>query len=129
MLTFPSSTSTWTWRFTLQVCSFTLTHSFFYFQQVQQLIAASPDVLLEDVAFMGKFPLTESPPKNISLEVVVEPQQQNPKRKNDSEKLNHKTECSAENAVAKRTSFSSPKNGSHLANHTPHSLLFYYYLL
>ncbi|KAG4931515.1 hypothetical protein AAZX31_17G217800 [Glycine max] len=89
--------------------------------KVQQLIAASPDVLLEDVAFMGKFPLTESPPKNISLEVVVEPQQQNPKRKNDSEKLNHKTECSAENAVAKRTSFSSPKNGSHLANHTPFS--------
>ncbi|KAL2974232.1 hypothetical protein AAZX31_14G091800 [Glycine max] len=91
--------------------------------KVQQLIAASPDVLLEDGAFMGKFPLMGSPPKNknISLEVVVEPQQQNPKQKNDSEKLNHKTECSAENAVAKKKSFSSPKNGSHHTNHTPFS--------
>ncbi|TKY57945.1 EARLY FLOWERING 3 [Spatholobus suberectus] len=89
--------------------------------KVQQLIAASPDVLLEDGAFMGKFPLTGSTPKNLSLEVVVEPQQQNPKQKNDSEKLNHNTECSAENAVGKKISFSSPKNGSHLTNHTPFS--------
>ncbi|RDX76385.1 Protein EARLY FLOWERING 3, partial [Mucuna pruriens] len=103
--------------------------------KVQQLIASSPDVMLDDGAFMGQFPLTGSTPKNISLEVVVEPQQQNPKnlslevivepqqqnpkRKNDSEKLNHKTECSAENAVGKKTSFSSLENGSHLTNHAP----------
>ncbi|CAJ1972758.1 unnamed protein product [Sphenostylis stenocarpa] len=89
--------------------------------KVQQLIAASPDVLLEDSAFLGKFPLEGSTPKTISLEVFVEPQQQNPKRKNNSEKLNHKTECSAENAVGKKTSFSSPRNDSHHRNHTPFS--------
>lgn len=89
--------------------------------KVQQLIAASPDVLLEDGAFVENFPVTGSTPKNLSLEVIVEPQQQNHKRKNDSEKPNHKTECSAENAVGRKTSFSSPKNGSHLTNHTPFS--------
>nr|XP_007160975.1 hypothetical protein PHAVU_001G032900g [Phaseolus vulgaris]ESW32969.1 hypothetical protein PHAVU_001G032900g [Phaseolus vulgaris] len=89
--------------------------------KVQQLIASSPNVLIEDGAFLGKFPLEGSTPKTISLQVVVEPQQQNPKRKNNSEKPNHKTECSAENAVEKKTSFSSPKNGSHLTNHSPFS--------
>ncbi|XP_027330064.1 protein HEADING DATE 3B-like isoform X2 [Abrus precatorius] len=87
--------------------------------KVQQLIAASPDILLEDGAFIGNFPRKGSTPKSLALEVVVEPQQQNHKRQNDSEKPNHKTECSAENAVGKKTSFSSRKNGSHLTNHTP----------
>ncbi|KAL2317888.1 hypothetical protein Fmac_031764 [Flemingia macrophylla] len=87
--------------------------------KVQQLMAALPDVLLEDGAFIGNFPVTGSTPKNLSLEVVVEPRQQNNKRKNDSEKLNNKTECSAENAVGRKTYFSSPINGSHLTNHTP----------
>ncbi|XP_047162902.1 protein EARLY FLOWERING 3-like [Vigna umbellata] len=89
--------------------------------KVQQLIASSPDVLLEDGAFLGKFPLEGSTPKTISLQVVVDPKQQTPKQKNNSEKQNLKTECSAENAVEKKTSFSSPKNGSHITNHTPFS--------
>ncbi|KAK7383288.1 hypothetical protein VNO78_28962 [Psophocarpus tetragonolobus] len=89
--------------------------------KVQQLIASSPDVLLEDDAFMEKFPVSGSIPKSLSLEVVVEPQQHNPKRKNDSEKLNDKTEYSAENAVRKKASLSSPKKGSHLTNPSPFS--------
>ncbi|KOM42187.1 hypothetical protein LR48_Vigan04g238500 [Vigna angularis] len=39
--------------------------------------------------------------KKLSLEYVVKPWQQNLMRKDDSEKLNHKMECSAENAVGK----------------------------
>ncbi|RDX97675.1 Protein EARLY FLOWERING 3, partial [Mucuna pruriens] len=86
--------------------------------KVQQLIAGSPDILLEDGAFLGKSPPKGSPPKKLPLEYVVKPRQQNLKHKDDSEKLNHKMECSAENAVGK-TSLSSVKNGSHLTNYTP----------
>ncbi|XP_061374895.1 protein EARLY FLOWERING 3-like [Gastrolobium bilobum] len=85
--------------------------------KVQQLIAGSPDLLHEDGAFLGKSPPKGSIPKKLSLEYVVKPRQQNLKCKDDSEKLNHKMECSAENAVGK-TSLSSVKNGSHLSNHT-----------
>lgn len=56
--------------------------------------------------------------KSLSLEEVVEPKQQNLKRKDDSQKLNHRMEHSAENAVGK-TSLSSQKSGSHLSNYTP----------
>ncbi|KAK7311404.1 hypothetical protein RJT34_09534 [Clitoria ternatea] len=86
--------------------------------KVQQLIAGSPDMLLEEGAFLGKSPPKGSTPKKLSLEYVVKPRQPNLKRKDDSEKLNHKMECSAENAVGK-TSLSSVKNGSHLSNYTP----------
>ncbi|XP_027355026.1 protein EARLY FLOWERING 3-like isoform X2 [Abrus precatorius] len=85
--------------------------------KVQQLIAGSPDILLEDGAFLGKSPPKGATPKKLTLEYVVKPQQQNIKHKDDSEKLNHKMECSAENAVGK-TSLSSVKNGSHLSNYT-----------
>ncbi|KAE9588497.1 hypothetical protein Lalb_Chr22g0355951 [Lupinus albus] len=86
--------------------------------KVQHLIAQSPDILLEDGAFMGNSLPKPSTP-NLALEVVVKPQLQNLKRKDDSEKLNHnKMECSAENAVGKR-SCSTPKNGSHHSNYTP----------
>jgi len=91
---------------------------FFMFKQVQQLIAGSPEVLLEDGTFLGKSPPKGSTRKKLSLEYVVKPWQQNLKRKDDSEKLNHKMECSAENAVGK-TSLSSVKNDSHLSNYTP----------
>ncbi|KAJ1423468.1 protein EARLY FLOWERING 3-like [Sesbania bispinosa] len=86
--------------------------------KVQQLIAGSPDLLPEDGAFLGRSPTKGSTPKKLSLEYVVKPRQPNLKRKDDSEKLNHKMECSAENAVGK-TSLSSMKNGSHLSNYTP----------
>ncbi|KAI9118511.1 hypothetical protein K1719_010843 [Acacia pycnantha] len=86
--------------------------------KVQQLIAGSPDILLEDGAFLGKSSLTGSPPKKHTLEYVSKPQHQNLKCKGDSEKPSHKMECSAENAVGK-TSLSSMKNGRQLPNHTP----------
>jgi len=88
------------------------------FKQVQQLIAESPDSLLEDGTFLGKSPPKGSTVKKHSLEYVVKPWQQNLKRKDDSENLNNKVECSAENAVGK-TSLSSVKNDSHLSNYTP----------
>ncbi|XP_028806979.1 protein EARLY FLOWERING 3-like [Neltuma alba] len=88
--------------------------------KVQKLIAGSPDLLLEDGAFLGKSPPKGSAPKKLSLEYVLKPQQQSLKGKDDSVKLNHKLECSAENAVGK-TSVSSVKNGSHLSNYTPFS--------
>ncbi|KAF7830491.1 protein EARLY FLOWERING 3-like [Senna tora] len=88
--------------------------------KVQQLIAGSPDLLIEEGAFLGKSPPKGSTPRKLSLEYVVKPRQQSIKRKDDSEKLNHKLECSAENAVGK-TSLSSVKNGSHLSNYTPFS--------
>ncbi|XP_054819126.1 protein EARLY FLOWERING 3 [Prosopis cineraria] len=86
--------------------------------KVQQLIAGSPDILLEDGAFLGKSTLKGSAPNKHSLECVVKPRQQNLKCKDDSKKHNHKMECSAENAVGK-TSLSSVKNGSHLSNYAP----------
>ncbi|XP_047178270.1 protein EARLY FLOWERING 3-like [Vigna umbellata] len=86
--------------------------------KVQQLIAGSPEVLLEDGTFLGKSTPKGSTRKKLSLEYVVKPWQQNLIRKDDSEKLNHKMECSAENAVGK-TSLSSVKNDSHLSNYTP----------
>ena len=100
------------------------TTCFLLFKQVQQLIAGSPDVLVEDGAFLGKSPPKGSSPKKPSLEYVkkpsleyvVKPREQNLKCKDDSEKQNHKMECSAENAVGK-TSLSS----SHLSNYTPFS--------
>ncbi|MED6130736.1 Protein EARLY FLOWERING [Stylosanthes scabra] len=86
--------------------------------KVQKLIAGSPDILIEDAAFLGKSPPKGSTPKKLAIEYVVKPRQQNLKRKDDSEKLHHKMECSAENAVGK-TSLSSVKNGSHPSNYTP----------
>ncbi|MCI19380.1 protein EARLY FLOWERING 3-like, partial [Trifolium medium] len=87
-------------------------------KQVQQLIAGSSDLLLEDAAILGKFPLQESTHKSLSLEVVVEPQTQNHKQQDHSENLNRKSECSAENGVGK-TSFTYQSYGSHLSNYTP----------
>ena len=75
--------------------------------------------MVEDGAFLGKSPPKRSSPKKPSLE-FVKPREQNHKCKDDSEKQNHKMECSAENAVGK-TSLSSVKNGSHLSNYTPFS--------
>ncbi|KAI4316560.1 hypothetical protein L6164_024533 [Bauhinia variegata] len=88
--------------------------------KVQRLIAGSSDLLLEEAAFLGKSPLKGSSPKKLSLEYVVKSRQENLKRKNDSEKANHKMECSAENAIGK-TSLSSVKNSNHISNYTPFS--------
>ncbi|KAJ7966465.1 Protein EARLY FLOWERING 3 [Quillaja saponaria] len=83
--------------------------------KVQQLIAGSPDILLDDCAFLGKSSPKESPAKKLSVEYVIKPRPQNLKHKNDSEKPPYKMECSAENAIG-RTSLSSVKNGSHPSN-------------
>ncbi|KAA8525188.1 hypothetical protein F0562_006948 [Nyssa sinensis] len=78
--------------------------------KVQRLIAESPHLLLEDSAYLGK-PLEGSPVKTITLDYIVKAPSHIVKQKDDSEKPNHKMECSAENAVGK-TSLSSVQNGS-----------------
>lgn len=87
--------------------------------KVQQLIAESPDVLLEESACLAKPSLKASPAKKLPSEFVVKPLPHGVKRKVDSEKPNHKIECSAENAVGK-TSLSSVKNGSQPSNYGPY---------
>lgn len=84
--------------------------------QVQQLIAASPNLLLQDIAYLGKHSSKVSPAKKLPSEYVVAPAVHVAKRKGDSEKPNHKMECSAENAVGK-TSLSSVKSGSQTSNY------------
>ncbi|XP_015885102.1 protein EARLY FLOWERING 3 isoform X2 [Ziziphus jujuba] len=84
--------------------------------KVQQLIAASPHLLLEDSAFLGKSSLTGSLSKKLPSQYVVKPLPQIVNHKDDSEKTSHKMECSAENAVAK-TSLSSVKIGSQPSNY------------
>lgn len=85
--------------------------------KVQHLIAGSSNLMLDVAAILEKFPLQESIPKSLSLEVVVEPQTQNHKQQDHSESLNHRLDCSAEKGVEK-TSFSYQKYGSHLSNYT-----------
>lgn len=82
-------------------------------------MAGSPHLLLEDTAFLGKPSLKASPAKKLPSEYVVKPLPQIVKRKDDSEKPNHKMECSAENAVGK-TSLSSVKNDSQPSNYGPY---------
>nr|AIN75607.1 EARLY FLOWERING 3 [Dimocarpus longan] len=84
--------------------------------KVQQLIAGSPQLLLEDSAYLGKASLNSSPAKKFPSEYVVKPLPHIVKRKDDFEKPKHNMECSAENAVGKM-SVSSVKNGSQPSNY------------
>ncbi|MBA0731941.1 hypothetical protein Gogos_016060, partial [Gossypium gossypioides] len=85
--------------------------------KVQRLIAGLPHLLLEDTAYLSKPSYKDSPGKKLPPELIVKPVPQN-KRKDEAEKLTHKMECSAENAVG-RTSLSSVKNGSQPSNNGP----------
>ncbi|KAE8669080.1 Detected protein of unknown function [Hibiscus syriacus] len=85
--------------------------------KVQRLIAGSPHLLLEGVAYLGKPSLNDSSAKKLPPELIVKPLPQN-KRKDDTEKLSRKMECSAENVVG-WTSLSSVKNGSQPSNYGP----------
>ncbi|MBA0847389.1 hypothetical protein Goshw_017221 [Gossypium schwendimanii] len=85
--------------------------------KVQRLIAGLPHLLLEDTAYLSKPSYKDSPGKKLPPELIVKPVPQN-KLKDEAEKLSHKMECSAENAVG-RTSLSSVKNGSQPSNNGP----------
>lgn len=87
--------------------------------KVQKLIAGSPHLLIEDGAYLGKPSLKGSPAKKLPLDYIVKQPPNIVKHKDDSEKSNHKMECSAENAVVK-TSISSIKNGSQPLNYGPY---------
>ncbi|XP_031250281.1 protein HEADING DATE 3B-like isoform X2 [Pistacia vera] len=87
--------------------------------KVQQLIAGSPHLLLEDSPYLGKSSLIASPAKKLLPEYVVKPLPHIIKCKDDSEKPLHKMECSAENAVGK-TFLSSLKKGSQPSNYGPY---------
>ncbi|XP_022750113.1 protein EARLY FLOWERING 3-like [Durio zibethinus] len=85
--------------------------------KVQRLIAGSPHLLLEDMAYLGKPSFTGSPAKKLPPEFIVTPLPHT-KHNDDSEKPSNKMECSAENAVG-RTSLSSVKNGNQPSNYGP----------
>ncbi|KAG6626362.1 protein EARLY FLOWERING 3-like [Carya illinoinensis] len=87
--------------------------------KVQQLIAGSPHILLENGAFLGKPSLKDSLAKKLPSKYVLKPPSYTSKCKDDSEKENHKMERSAENAVGK-TSVSSTKNGNQPSNCGPY---------
>ncbi|XP_059454927.1 protein EARLY FLOWERING 3-like [Corylus avellana] len=87
--------------------------------KVQQLIAESPNLLLEDGTFLGKASLTVTPAKKLPLKYVLKPPSHIVKGKDNSENPNHKMEFSAENAVGK-TCLSSVKNGSQPSNYGPY---------
>ncbi|GKV03525.1 hypothetical protein SLEP1_g15813 [Rubroshorea leprosula] len=86
--------------------------------KVQQLIAGSPHLLLEESAYLGKPSFKGSATKKLTSEYAVKPVLQIT-CKDDSEKPTHKLECSAENAVC-RTSLSSVKNGSQPSSYGPY---------
>ncbi|KAF8047731.1 hypothetical protein N665_2849s0002 [Sinapis alba] len=74
--------------------------------KVQKLIAASPDVLLDDISYLGKVAAKSYPVKKILPSgFIVKPPPPLPqvikhRRSSDSEKTDqHKMECSAENVV------------------------------
>ncbi|KFK29903.1 early flowering 3 [Arabis alpina] len=72
--------------------------------KVQRLIAASPDLLLDDVTYLGRGSAKSSPLKKLlPSEYIVKPQPRVAKHRDDSEKTSnhHKMECSAENAFGR----------------------------
>ncbi|XWS70273.1 hypothetical protein CRYUN_Cryun03dG0034400 [Craigia yunnanensis] len=85
--------------------------------KVQRLIAGSPHLLLEDMAYLGKPSFKGFPEKKPPPEFIVKPLPHT-KCKDDSEKPSHKMECSAENVVG-RTSLSSVTNGTQPSNYVP----------
>ncbi|CAN1161755.1 Protein EARLY FLOWERING 3 [Linum perenne] len=88
--------------------------------KVQQLIAGSPQLLVEDNNYLGKPSMPGSPMKKLQSEYVLVQAARTRKRKDDTEEPSNKLEGSAENAVAK-PSLPSLRTGSQpSANHTPH---------
>ncbi|MCD7469504.1 hypothetical protein HAX54_008604 [Datura stramonium] len=85
--------------------------------KVQKLIACSPNVNLEDSAYLGK-PLKRLSAKRISLEHSVKAPENVSRPKNDLEKPETRMECNAESDVGK-TSFSSVQNGSQPSRDRP----------
>lgn len=85
--------------------------------KVQRLIAGSPQLLVDENAFVAKPPKV-SPIKKIPIEYVLKPNLNTPKHRIDLEKPNDDTEFSAENAVGK-ASLSSVQNGSQTTNCRP----------
>lgn len=92
---------------------------FLIFKQVQRSIAGSPNLLLEDSAYLGK-PLKGSTAKKLPLEYIVKPSPPIVKHKDDSENQNQEMECSAENVIGK-TCLSSVQNGNQSSNYGPFS--------
>lgn len=85
--------------------------------KVQRLIAGSPQLLVEDNAYMAKPPKI-SPIKKLPLEYVLKSTLNTPKHKSDVEKPNEDTEFSAENAVGK-ASLSTVQNDNQTPNCRP----------
>nr|BAL45488.1 early flowering 3 [Fagopyrum esculentum] len=85
--------------------------------KVQQLIAESPEVLIDASAFIGQSSIKASPLKKFPAEYTMKALADSNKPKGDFQKPNHndETEDVAENAVAKETVASPPtQRSSHL---------------
>ncbi|KAL5755836.1 hypothetical protein ACOSQ2_020582 [Xanthoceras sorbifolium] len=65
--------------------------------KVQKSIARSPHLLLDDQLYMDKPPLNMSPAKKLPPKYILEASTQIVKPKDNSQKLDHRTECSDEN--------------------------------
>ncbi|XP_058224839.1 protein EARLY FLOWERING 3-like [Rhododendron vialii] len=89
--------------------------------KVQRSIAGSPNLLLEDSAYLGK-PLKGSPAIKLPLECIVKPSPHIVEHKDDSENQNQNMECSAENGNAVgKTFLSSVQNTNQPSNYGPFS--------
>ncbi|XP_071705063.1 protein EARLY FLOWERING 3-like [Rutidosis leptorrhynchoides] len=85
--------------------------------KVQRLIAGSPQLLVDESAYVAK-PAKVSPIKKLPIEYVLKSSLNTPNQKINAEKPNDDTEFSAENAVGK-ASLSSVQNGSQTTNCRP----------
>ncbi|KAM7276323.1 hypothetical protein ACFE04_018189 [Oxalis oulophora] len=87
--------------------------------KVQQLIAGSPNLTIEGSSYPGNPTLNPAPANNVSTEYIVKPQPHIVRQKEDTEKPNKKIECSAENAVGKK-SLPVERNNSQPSTHQPY---------
>ncbi|CAA0824253.1 Protein EARLY FLOWERING 3 [Striga hermonthica] len=71
--------------------------------KVQRSIAAAPQLLIEDSAYVIK-PAKPLPTKKRSLDNTLKSNQNEPIQKTEHEKAAHKNECSAENILEKKSS-------------------------
>ncbi|XP_071697246.1 protein EARLY FLOWERING 3-like [Rutidosis leptorrhynchoides] len=85
--------------------------------KVQRLFAGSPQILVDENAYVAKPPKI-SPIKKLSIEYVPKSSINTPKHKTNVEKPNEDREFSAENVVGK-ASLSSVQNGSQTTNCRP----------
>uniref|UniRef100_A0A7N0TMK5 Early flowering 3 n=1 Tax=Kalanchoe fedtschenkoi TaxID=63787 RepID=A0A7N0TMK5_KALFE len=84
--------------------------------QVQRLIAGSPQLMIDDNAYVGSALKGPPPNKVLPLEYAIKPPLHNSKPKSHSEKPSRDAECTAENGVK-----ANGRNGSKVPSYGPFS--------